>query len=258
MAARVKHNSARGKSLGQNFLTDETLLDRLAEASGVTDGDDVLEIGAGLGGLTAALARRAKSVTAVEIDGSLEPGLRAAASRFGNVKVLIIDGMKLDWAKWIGESGGSVKFVSNLPYYITTPLLIRAFRMDPPFAGIAFMAQEEAAQRLLAEPGGEGYGPLSVWARVRFEPRAAIAVPSIMFSPPPDVDSQFVTCAELADPVVKPEDYARFGRIVDAAFASRRKTLYNNLRAAFGMSVDQTKAILNKAGLDERVRAEDA
>ncbi|MDR1262888.1 MAG: 16S rRNA (adenine(1518)-N(6)/adenine(1519)-N(6))-dimethyltransferase RsmA [Oscillospiraceae bacterium] len=268
----VKHSSARNKSLGQNFLTDVSLLDRLAEGSGVAPTDAVLEIGAGLGGLTTALAKRAKSVLAVEIDRSLEPALRTAVSPYPNVEVCIADGMKLDWASWasgclasrIGGdagvrmgAGGSVRFVSNLPYYITTPLLTRAFKMNPPFGGIACMVQREVARKLCALPGDDDYGPLGIWARVRFTPRIVMDVPAAAFDPPPNVDSCFVICVALDAPLVEVEDYARFERLVNAAFASRRKALRNNLRAGFSLTAEQAASVLEQAGLPENVRAEE-
>ncbi|MDR1599491.1 MAG: 16S rRNA (adenine(1518)-N(6)/adenine(1519)-N(6))-dimethyltransferase RsmA [Oscillospiraceae bacterium] len=254
---RVKHCSTRNKSLGQNFLTDAALLDQLVELSGVTASDAVLEIGAGLGGLTVALAKRARRVLAVEIDRSLERELRAAVSLYPHVEIRIMDGMALDWPAWINAAGRPIWFLSNLPYCMTTPLLLRSFRMDPPFDGVACMMQEEVARRLCASPGGEGYGPLSVWSRARFTPRVVLDVPARMFDPPPEVDSCFVVCSALDEPMLTPGDYARFGRVVDAAFAARRKTLRNNLRAGFGMTSGQAGVLLEKVGLDERVRAED-
>ncbi|GHU67261.1 ribosomal RNA small subunit methyltransferase A [Clostridia bacterium] len=254
---KVNHNSARSKSLGQNFLTDAALLDSLAAASGVTAADAVLEIGAGLGGLTAALARRARSVLAVEIDDSLEPSLRESLSTCNNVEILIADGMKLDWAQWMRSVKPPVRFVSNLPYYITTPLLMRAFRHDPPFAGVACMVQEEVARKLCTMPGSGEYGPLGIWSRVRFTPEIVMDVPAVRFDPPPNVDSCFVVCTALAEPLLVPEDYAQFGRVVDAAFAARRKTLRNNLRSGFALTADQASEALLKAGLPDNARAED-
>jgi 16S rRNA (adenine1518-N6/adenine1519-N6)-dimethyltransferase len=268
----VKYSSARNKSLGQNFLTDASLLDRLAEFSGVAPTDAVLEIGAGLGGLTAALAKRAKSVLAVEIDRSLEPALRAAVSPYPNVEVRIADGMKMDWVSWANDclaariggdadarmrAEGGLRFVSNLPYYITTPLLTRAFKMNPPFGGIACMVQREVARKLCASPSDGDYGPLGIWARARFAPHIVMDVPAAAFDPPPNVDSCFVVCGALDSPLVEVEDYARFGRLVDAAFASRRKALRNNLRAGFSLTVEQAASALERAGLPENARAEE-
>ncbi|GHU73269.1 ribosomal RNA small subunit methyltransferase A [Clostridia bacterium] len=253
----INHNSQRSKSLGQNFLTDPALLDQLAEAADVTAGDSVLEIGAGLGGLTVALAKRARAVAAVEIDAALESPLRETLKPYPNVTLHIMDGMKLDWSAWAREQSGPVRFVSNLPYYLTTPLLMRAFRQDPPFVGIACMVQKEVADKLLAAPGEDGYGPLAVWASVNYIPSVAMELPAAAFTPPPNVDSSFVICDPLREPLLTPKDYAPFGRLIDAAFAARRKTLRNNLRAGFGLTGEQAEALLDRAGLDGFVRAED-
>lgn len=257
--AEVSAGSVPRKSLGQNFIHDVDLLDKLAELSGVTAEECVLEIGAGLGGMTAALAQRARHVLALEIDHSLEPALTELSLRHGNVTVCIADATRADWVALIGEhlpGDAPVRFVSNLPYYITTPLLTRAFQFAPVFAGIACMVQSEVADKLEALPGGGGYGPLAIWAQSIYVPRVALEVPRGAFSPPPNVDSSFVLCKRRVDPIVSPDEYERFAKIIDAAFGMRRKTLRNNFRAAFAMPAEAVEQWLIGADVDPQARAE--
>ncbi|MDR1570408.1 MAG: 16S rRNA (adenine(1518)-N(6)/adenine(1519)-N(6))-dimethyltransferase RsmA [Oscillospiraceae bacterium] len=259
MTAHSRGGFAPKKSLGQNFIRDAALLDQIAEASGITACDAAFEIGAGLGGLTAALARRARSVIAIEIDSDLEPALRNVCLQYNNIKLIIGDALRLNWNELLSDQircGIPIKFISNLPYYITTPLLMKAFRQSPPFAGVACMAQAEVAQKLIAKPGASEYGPLSIWAQAVGVPRVLLNVPADAFDPAPNVESAFVACSPMAQPTVAPGDYDAYGRLLNAAFQARRKTLRNNLRAAYNLSADTADGWLALAGINRDERAE--
>lgn len=241
-------------SLGQNFLFDEALLGRLVEAAGVGQGDRVLEIGAGRGDLTLALAKCVGEVTAVEIDERLIPILRARLIDFPRLRLVHGDIMKLNIADLMGEEPFHV--VANLPYYLTTPILTLLFKADLPILSINVMVQAEAAERLLAQPGSPAYGPLTVLAAYRGSPRQAVKVPSAMFTPPPKVDSVFITMPYHRGEGEKPQDEAVFFRLVYAAFSMRRKTLVNNLMPAFALSREKASALVRAAGLPETIRGE--
>ena len=242
-------------SLGQNFLFDTALLKRLVDASGVGQGDRVLEIGAGRGDLTQALADRVDQVTAVEIDERLIPILESRFAESRNVSIIMADIMKLDMAEIMGP-GAAFHVVANLPYYLTTPILALLLKSALPIQSISVMVQEEAAQRLLAQPGTPVYGPLALLASYRGIPRKSVRVPAAMFTPPPKVDSVFVTLPYHVGERERPQDEALFFRLINAAFAMRRKTLVNNLMPAFSLSRDVAIQCIREAGLPESVRGE--
>jgi 16S rRNA (adenine1518-N6/adenine1519-N6)-dimethyltransferase len=241
-------------SLGQNFLFDEALLGRLVEAAGVGQGDRVLEIGAGRGDLTLALAKCVGEVTTVEIDERLIPILRARLIDFPRLRLVHGDIMKLNIADLMGEEPFHV--VANLPYYLTTPILTLLFKADLPILSINVMVQAEAAERLLAQPGSPAYGPLTVLAAYRGSPRQAVKVPAAMFTPPPKVDSVFITMPYHRGEEEKPQDEAVFFRLVYAVFSMRRKTLVNNLMPVFILSREKASALVRAAGLPETIRGE--
>lgn len=242
-------------SLGQNFLFDEALLGRLADAAGVGPDDRVLEIGAGRGDLTLALARRAGEVCAVEIDGRLIPVLQERFQGMPRVRIVHGDIMALDLAQLMGAHQ-PFHVAANLPYYLTTPILTRLMKADLPVQSVSVMVQQEAAQRILAAPGSAEYGPLAVLAAYRGQARAALTVPARMFTPPPKVDSVFVTLPYRRGEAPRPHDEPLFFRLVCAAFAMRRKTLVNNLMPAFSLSREAAAALLQKTGLPENIRGE--
>ncbi len=241
-------------SLGQNFLFDEALLGRLVDAAGVEQGDRVLEIGAGRGDLTLALAKRVGEVTAVEIDERLIPILEARFADLPQVHLVQGDIMKLDILEIMGNNPFHV--VANLPYYLTTPILTLLLKSNLPILSINVMVQAEAAERLIAEPGSHEYGPLAVLAAYRGLPKQAVKVPAAMFTPPPKVDSLFMTLPYHQGKGIKPRDEAVFFRLVYASFAMRRKTLVNNLMPAFSISRDKAATYLKEAGLPETIRGE--
>ncbi|MDR3050883.1 MAG: 16S rRNA (adenine(1518)-N(6)/adenine(1519)-N(6))-dimethyltransferase RsmA [Oscillospiraceae bacterium] len=251
------HGFIKKHSLGQHFLSDPALLARLVDAAGVTPQDDVLEIGPGSGALTLALAARARRVVAVEIDRALMPVLQQTLAPWANTQVVWGDIRRVDLeALMAGYFGGRCKVVANLPYYITTEVLQRLLLYRLPVDTLAVMVQREVGQKMLAEPGGDGYGPLAVYCRYFALTRQALAVPAACFSPPPKVDSVFMRLDMLQAPPLPCADEALFLRVVRAAFAMRRKTLANNLRAAFALDKVQATLCAQAAGVDPGVRGE--
>ena len=242
-------------SLGQNFLTDEGLLCELAALSGVTGDDCVLEIGAGAGGLTKALAGLCREVRAIEVDGTLIPLLRVALEKYDNVSVIHGDVMRLNLKEITGDWAG-FHVVANIPYYLTTDLLTLLLKSDLPLLSVHVMVQKEAALRIVARPGEEGYGMLAVRAQYGFDPRIVREVPAEMFTPPPKVDSAFVAMPRRRRPAVETKDEALFFRVAAAAFAMRRKTMANNLIASFRAPREQAEAWLRRCGLPENIRGE--
>ncbi|HSK68153.1 MAG TPA: 16S rRNA (adenine(1518)-N(6)/adenine(1519)-N(6))-dimethyltransferase RsmA [Candidatus Limnocylindria bacterium] len=241
-------------SLGQNFLFDAELLARLVRETGLGPGDDVLEIGAGRGDLTLALAAVCHRVVALEVDPRLEPVLEERLRDVPNAQVVMADATEADIPALMG--GLPFHVAANLPYYLTTPLLTMLLKLPAPIRSVSVMVQEEAAARIMAQPGTGEYGPLAVLTRWKANPRAAAKIPARMFTPPPKVDSVFLVMPFHAAPPVHVRDEAHFLRTVTAAFAMRRKTLLNNLMPAFGLSREEAKAVLQTAGLREDVRGE--
>ena len=244
------------KSLGQNFLVDSTVCPRIAEKAQI-DGIGVLEIGPGFGALTVELAKRAKKVVAIEIDSDVVPRLLENLSLFSNVTVLEGDAMEIDLKGVIAEqfAGMPVAIVGNLPYYITSPLMMRFLEEQLPVQSITVMVQKEAGQRLCARPGNRECGAVSaaVWY---------YSVPSILFDvrpgafrPQPKVTSSVIRLEVREKPLVStsPE---RFFSLVRAAFGQRRKTAVNAISALLGVPKEDVSAAIREAGYPETVRAE--
>ena len=248
-----KHGFQTAHALGQNFLLDEGLLAHLIELSGVEAKDDVLEIGPGPGVMTTLLARRARSVTAVEIDRRLEPVLDAMLEKSPNARVIYADALKADLG---ALTPPRARVVANLPYYITADVIERLLLCGAGFQSIAVMVQKEAAERLTSQPGDKAWCRLAALVRYSGQPRVLMEIPPEAFAPSPHVFSAFLRIDLYAQKPVQPHDEALFLRVLAAAFAMRRKTLQNNLRAAFSISAQQASAALARAGLDERVRGE--
>ncbi len=242
-------------SLGQNFLTDERFLRQLVEQTPLTSEDTVLEIGAGQGEFTLALAERCKNVITIETDGRLEKVLRERLSSAPGVRLVMDDVMKLDLDELM-RGYGAFHVAANLPYYLTTPILNLLLHSVMPIRSISVMVQKEAAQRVMALPGTPAYGPLAVAAAYRSTPRAALSVPASAFSPPPKVDSVFLVMPCLDRPAVSVKDERTFRQVVAAAFAMRRKTMLNNLVKAFGFTREQALRCLSDTGLPEDIRGE--
>lgn len=242
-------------SLGQNFLFDQDLLHRLVDQTGLGEEDLVLEIGAGRGDLTAVLAQRARQVVTIEIDERLKVVLQDRFANHDKVRLVMGDVMQTDLQELMAGLG-PFHVVANLPYYLTSPILSLLLHAPLPILSINVMVQEEAAQRVLAQPGTPEYGPLTVLAAYRGMPRATVRVPARMFTPPPKVDSVFLVIPFHDAPKVSLADEALFHRLVTAAFQMRRKTLVNNLVHAFPLDREQAQELLVLSGLNERIRGE--
>ena len=254
---RIRESNLRYKqSLGQNFIYDDALLAGLTEAAGVTEEEDVLEIGPGCGSLTKHLCRAAHRVVSVELDERLIPLLEAFLAEEKNWNVVQGDVMALDLGKVTAELRKPFAVVANIPYYITTPLIQRLLTSGLPISRLALMVQKEVADKILSSPGGDGWGPLAVRCQYQCETRRAMEVPAACFTPPPKVDSTFVILPVREEPAVKVLDETTFFRTANAAFALRRKTMLNGLCAAFRISREKAAAWLEKAGIEPMVRGE--
>lgn len=254
---RIRESNLRYKqSLGQNFIYDDALLSELTEAAGVTGEEDVLEIGPGCGSLTKHLCGAAHRVISVELDERLIPLLEAFLCGEKNWNVVQGDIMELNLAKVTEELRKPFAVVANIPYYITTPLIQRLLTSGLPISRMALMVQKEVADKILSSPGGEGWGPLAVRCQYMCEPRRALEVPAACFTPPPKVDSTFVVLPMRKEPAVQVKDEDMFFRMVNAAFALRRKTLLNGLCAAFRTERETAAGWLEKAGIDPMIRGE--
>ena len=254
---RIRESNLRYRqSLGQNFLYDEELLAELTEAAGVTKDEDVLEIGPGCGSLTKHLCDRANRVLAVELDERLIPLLRAFLEEKKNLTVVQGDVMSLNLGEITAELKKPFAVVANIPYYITTPLIRLLLSGDLPVSRLALMVQQEVADKILAEPGEDAWGPLSILCRFLCEPRLALKVPAEKFTPPPKVDSAFVVLPLREKPAVEVRSREMFFKVANAAFALRRKTMVNNLCASFRAERARALAWMEAAGLDEKIRGE--
>jgi len=256
----ARYGFALRKSLGQNFLVDANVLLKIVEAAELDPTKGALEIGPGIGALTEQLARAAGRVAAIELDRRLIPILEELLAPYGNVEIVHGDALKLDLKRLIAERFAGlarVSVVANLPYYVTTPILMKLLEDRLPLEHIVVMVQKEVAERMTAPPGGKDYGSLSVAVRYFAEPEIICTVPRGVFVPPPNVDSAVVRLRLRDRPPVDVRDEAMFFRVVHAAFAQRRKTLANNLTALLGKERRQEAAALPAAcGIDPGRRGE--
>ena len=243
------------RSLGQNFLTDDTLFEQLVSISGVGKEDMILEIGAGAGGMTKALSKACRHVISIEVDGTLLPILRVALQNCKNVELVHGDVLRLNLPE-LTKKLGAFHIVANIPYYLTTELMNLLLTSGMPIASINLMVQKEAAERMVAKPGEEGYGMLAVRAQYSYMPEIAMDVPACLFTPPPKVDSAFVVMPRRDKPCVDVQDEALFFKVATAAFAMRRKTMENNLIASFRISREEAKAWLEGCGISSGARGE--
>ena len=261
LRARValeKQSFRNAHSLGQNFLLDEGLLNRLLDEAELSCEDNVLEIGPGAGVMTALMACRCRRVLAVEVDRALKPVLEDVLAGLENVSVRFQDILKADLEALLLEAFGDAPYrvVANLPYYITADILLMLSTAKRRPESIAIMVQKEAADRIMSRVGQKQWCAMAATVQSYGEPRVLMDVPPEAFNPPPHVMSQFIRIDRHVAPVVTPVDEAAYLRLITAAFAMRRKTLANNLKAAFGLDNEGAKAVLNAAGVDERVRGE--
>ena len=254
---RMRESNLRYRqSLGQNFIYDEDLLAALTEAAGVTDSEDVLEIGPGCGSLTKHLCRAARKVLSVELDERLIPLLQAFLADEKNWSVVQGDIMAVNLQEVTAGLRAPFAVVANIPYYITPPLIQRLLTSGMPISRLALMVQKEVADKIMSSPGEEGWGPLAVRCQYQCEPRRAMEVPASCFTPPPKVDSTFILLPVRQEPAVKVKSEEMFFRTVNAAFALRRKTLLNGLCAAFRTERGEAAGWLEAAGIDPMIRGE--
>lgn len=254
-----KYQFRMQKKYGQNFLIDGNILAKIVEAAQITKEDCVLEIGPGIGTMTQYLAEAAGRVVAVEIDRELIPILEETLSPYNNVAVMCADILKVDLAALVRENGGRpIKVVANLPYYITTPIIMALFESRVPLASITVMVQSEVADRMQTEPGSKDYGALSLAVQYYAKPEIVARVPASCFLPRPNVDSTVVRLTKYEKPLVEAADEAFLFAVIRASFNQRRKTLANGLANAGGLGVSrvQVEAVLEEMGLSSMVRGE--
>lgn len=254
-----RHGLLARRDLGQNFLCESSLAERLVDEAQVSASDTVIEIGTGQGVLTRALAARAARVLTLEVDAGLVRALRAEACLPGNSELLHADVLEVDLVALASGCTPPVRLVANLPYSISGPVLRRLIDLRDCVEGWSVMLQREVAARLLAQPGSRAYGSLTVLHRLTVEVDRALELSPGCFHPPPQVRSSFLRMRPLADSPLEPGELPRVERVVRAAFGQRRKTLANALRGGDldpPASADQIARALQAAGVDARARAE--
>ena len=254
---REEYGFKFSKSLGQNFLTDKNIIDEIVDGAGIGQEDTVLEIGPGIGVITYEAAQLAKKVIAVEIDKSLLPILAETLSEYDNVKVINEDILKLDINKLIEDEGmENVKIMGNLPYYITTPIIMKILEEGVKASSITIMMQKEVADRIKAGPGTKAYGALSVAVQYYCTVDKVASVPRSVFVPQPNVDSVVLRLNIRSEKAVKLDNEKLFFDCVKAGFGQRRKTLLNSLQKVNGVDKNIVMQSLASAGIEESRRAE--
>lgn len=253
-----EHGFTFSKSLGQNFLINPTVCPRMAEACGADCDTGVLEIGAGIGVLTAELAKRAKKVVSLELDTRLIPVLAETLGEFSNVEVLNVDVLKLDLNKLIDDcfQGMHVAVCANLPYYITSPVIMALLESRIPVDAVTVMVQKEAAARLCAPVGSRDAGAVTVAVNYYAQAEKLFDVSAGSFMPAPKVDSSVIRLNIRKEPPVEVSDEKFFFRVIKAAFGQRRKTASNSLSAGLGIPKDKVSSAIAAAGFEPSVRAE--
>lgn len=251
----LKHNLSLKKAFGQNFLTDTALLDQIVESAGVTENDTVLEIGCGAGALTSALARKVKRVVGYEIDTRLKPVLADVLSDYKNTEINFFDVMKVPLEEIEKKIGGDYVLVANLPYYITTPIIMRFIENAKNIKAMVIMVQEEVAYRLASKESSSDYGAITVGINLRGSAEVVLKVGREKFTPPPNVDSAVVKITIEKDKFLG-VDFDKVRNVVRCAFSSRRKMLVNNLMNTYKMPRQNAEKILTDAGLSLTVRGE--
>lgn len=263
LAIKNRHSFQMRKSLGQNFLTDMEIITLIASGSEISSDDLVIEIGPGFGILTAEIAKRAYAVVGVELDKNLIPILREHLADYDNVKIINNDILKTDINDIIQNarkeglpSTAKVRLIGNLPYYITTPIIMKLLENDIPCESISIMVQKEVGERLLARPCSTDYGSITVAVSYRCELKKIADVPAEMFHPRPKVDSMVIMLIPRKEKSVKLLSENTFFAVVRGAFGKRRKTLLNSLTGVLGMDRETVAATLEKCGIDPARRAE--
>lgn len=253
-----KHGVTFNKGLGQNFLVDPEVCPSMAEAAGLDENTCAIEIGPGVGVLTAELAKRAGKVLSFEVDKRLLPVLDETLSDFNNVEIINEDVMKADLPKIIEEKckGMEIAVCANLPYYITSPIIMLLLESKLPIKSVTVMVQKEAADRLCAEVGSRDGGAVTVAVSYYAQAEKLFFVPRDSFLPPPKVNSEVIQLTIRKEPPVKVENEEFFFKLVKAAFSQRRKTAENSISAGLGINKNIVADALGKAGLERTVRAE--
>lgn len=241
------------KKLGQNFLIKRGIVDEIVKAADLHDGEPVLEIGPGIGTLTQGLAQSGANVTAIELDTRLLEVLDTTLAQYGNVKIVHGDVLKLDVPSIMNHE--PFKVVANLPYYITTPIIMSLLESRLPIERLVVMVQKEVALRMVAKPGTKDYGALSVAVQYYTKPDIVLDVPPKSFLPAPAVTSSVIRCVLRDKPPVDVIDERLFFRVVKAGFAQRRKTIVNTMKTT-GLSKDRIEELLAKANIDGQRRGE--
>lgn len=257
-----RHGFTFKKSFGQNFLTDTNILQKIVDTAEIDKNVNVIEIGPGIGALTEFLAENAAEVMAFEIDERLVPILEDTLRDHDNVKVINEDVLKADLQTRVKEFENPnlpIKVVANLPYYITTPILMHLIESKIPFAEFVVMMQKEVADRISAEPNTKAYGSLSIAVQYYMTAKVAFVVPRTVFVPAPNVDSAILKMTRRKQPLVEVKDEDFFFRVSKASFVHRRKTLWNNLTSHFGKSEEvknKLEQALENAAIKPSIRGE--
>ncbi|MBD7910928.1 MULTISPECIES: 16S rRNA (adenine(1518)-N(6)/adenine(1519)-N(6))-dimethyltransferase RsmA [Clostridium] len=249
-----KYNFKFSKSLGQNFLIDDSVLNDIVDGADVQEDDLVIEIGPGVGSLTAQLIDKAKKVVSIELDNDLIPILETELGQYENFSLIHNDALKVDFNEIIGEEN-SVKLVANLPYYVTTPIIVRLLKEGYKFKSLTIMIQKEVAERIDAEPNCKEYGSLSLLVQYYCNTRIIRTVTPSCFIPRPKVDSIVIRLDRLDEPKVKVKDENLMFEIIRNAFNMRRKTLWNGTKF-IGMPKEKLLEAYEKAGIDPKRRGE--
>lgn len=255
-----KYSFAFQKKFGQNFLIDSNILESIVTAAEITKDDFVLEIGPGIGTMTQYLCESARQVVAVEIDKMLIPILRDTLSEYENVEVINQDVLKVDIKSLAEEKNGGkpIKVVANLPYYITTPIIMGLFESGVPIESITIMVQKEVADRMQTGPGSKDYGALSLAVQYYAQAKVMLNVSANCFMPRPNVDSAVIKLTRHKTPIVEVENEVLMFKIIRASFNQRRKTLVNGLKnsSELDFSKEQILDAITSIGKDENIRGE--
>lgn len=253
-----RHGFKFSKALGQNFLINPTVCPRMAEVCGADENTGVIEVGPGFGVLTAELAKKAKKVVSIELDERLLPVLDETLAEFNNVKIINADVLKVDLKKIIEEEFGGMKVAvcANLPYYITSPVIMHLLESRLPIENLTVMVQKEAAQRLCAPVGSRDAGAVTVAVDFYSDAKKAFDVSAGSFMPAPKVDSSVIKLDIRKQPPIELKDEKLFFRMVKAVFAQRRKTAANSISAGMSLPKEKVYAAIANAGYPETVRAE--
>jgi len=254
-----KHGARLSKGLGQNFIVDPDVCPEIAHISGADKNTGVIEIGPGIGVLTAQLAKRCKKILAIEIDKTLLPVLGETLAEFDNISVLNADVLKTDLSSLIAEHFADMDVIvcANLPYYITSPIVMYLLESKLPIRSITVMVQKEAAQRICAPMPSRASGAITAAVRYHSNPSLLMDVPREAFLPPPNVDSAVIQLDILTEPPIPVLDETRFFKVVAASFSQRRKTLVNTLASSLGRNKAEIAEILNTVNIPQTARAEE-